>query len=448
MSDITYKKFSELTRVDSLQTEDIIPIAQFVSGISYNSKSIALSTLYNQTSAALIAPFTTSIQTTVNSTLSSDKWNSTYSTVQTNSAAWGATVTDTLTAFTQGNTTSPQIVRFLSAGTTNNASVAIVATGTGATLAQVPNSGTSGGNNRGNYATDLQKNRTDPSQVASGVASVIVGGRDNKSVGGYSFVGGGESNTSTSNYSTIGGGSTNSVVGEYSIIGGGINNVIGDEYSTIGGGYYNNVDVGGSYSTIGGGYFNRVGGIYATVVGGNGNVARGGGSFASGVLCVADASYSTSMGYGASATNYGEFALGAGDFNVVGDNKSSTFLARTTTSASGSAVVYLDFPTSTQEITLPNSSTYAFTTTILGLSSQTDSSGIHSIIRGIAKCNASGVITLYGVSQVGTIYKQPNTATFNAGMSAAGNKLRIVVATPTASPTYWTARVQGEFIQF
>jgi len=308
MSDITYKKFSELTRVDSLQTADIIPIAQFVSGVSYNSRSTPLSTLYNQTSGALIAPFTTSIQTTINSTLSSDKWNSTYSTVQTNSATWGS-VTDVLTIFKEvSSTSSPNAsvtVHALSAqSSVVNVDIALVSKGTGATLAQIPDSGTSG-NKRGSYATDWQKVRTDPSQVASGESSVIVGGIKNTSAGNYSFVGGGESNTNSSPYGSIcgglnnsinsisfyggiGAGRDNSLSGTYSYIGGGVTNTIqDDDRSVIGGGTDNtiysgsgrnticgggsNYISGGQYLTIGGGFSNVASGVYSSIVGGLSN---------------------------------------------------------------------------------------------------------------------------------------------------------------------------------
>jgi hypothetical protein len=281
MSDITYKKFSELTRVDSLQTSDIIPIAQFVSGTNYNSRSIPLSTLYNQTSAALITPFTTSIQTTVNSALSSDKWNSTYSTVQTNSAAWSITITDTLTAFAQGDVTSPQLVRFLSAGTTGNASVAIIATGTGATLAQVPDNGIGGGNNRGSYATDWQKARNNAQQVASGINSVI---------------GGGGRNTASSDYSVVNGGYTNSTSNTHTVIGGGLLNTLSGDavYGVIAGGYNNIADK--SSTAIGGGETNKALSAYATVPGGYQNVASGNASFAVGYSNTASGDNSSAIG--------------------------------------------------------------------------------------------------------------------------------------------------------
>jgi hypothetical protein len=315
MSDITYKKFSELTRVNTLQTEDIIPIAQFVSGTIYNSRSISLSTLYNQTSAALITPFTTSIQTTVNSSLSSDKWNSTYSTVQTNSASWSAT-TDTLTAFIQGTTAS---VRFLSASI-NDASVALVATGIGATLAQVPNNATSGGNNRGSWSTDWQKLRGGATQVASGSFSVI---------------GGGGSNTADNTASTVAGGVSNHASGQYSTIGGGYTNIASSEDATVGGGDFNTAS--GQNSTIGGGSRNITSGLYTTIGGGRILSATGNYSTIAGGLCSLAFGYATTIGGGVDNKSLSAYnVIGGGHLNTT-SGEYSTIAGGYTNTASGSA---------------------------------------------------------------------------------------------------------------
>ena len=68
-----------------------------------------------------------------------------------------------------------------------NVNAAIVAKGTGATLAQIPNGTSAGGNARGIYAVDWQKIRTNSSDVASGDYSTIPGGRRCTASGTYSF---------------------------------------------------------------------------------------------------------------------------------------------------------------------------------------------------------------------------------------------------------------------
>ena len=54
-----------------------------------------------------------------------------------------------------------------------NADIALVAKGTGAILAQVPDGDVAAGNKRGTSAVDWQKERSSNTQVASGSNSVI-----------------------------------------------------------------------------------------------------------------------------------------------------------------------------------------------------------------------------------------------------------------------------------
>lgn len=58
---------------------------------------------------------------------------------------------------------------------TTNASLVIAPNGTGALIASIPDGTATGGNARGQYAVDLQTNRSNNSQVASGTYSVVMG---------------------------------------------------------------------------------------------------------------------------------------------------------------------------------------------------------------------------------------------------------------------------------
>lgn len=133
-----------------------------------------------------------------------------------------------------------------------NIDVALVAKGTGATLAQVPDGTTAGGNKRGQYATDLQKYRTTTTRVASGNYSVICGGQNNTAsstnvcvVGGAlnvasaidSVIVGGTINSVSNSQGVIVGGTYNSCTGTYSFIGGGAANFATSAYSCIPGGH-------------------------------------------------------------------------------------------------------------------------------------------------------------------------------------------------------------------
>jgi hypothetical protein len=129
--------------------------------------------------------------------------------------------------------------------------VAIVAKGTGATLAQVPDGTTAGGNKRGAYATDLQKSRSSATRVASGGYSSILGGSSNAASGSTSVVCGGQFNTASTSDSVVCGGYSSTASGTgAAILGGSVNTASGD-YSVVVGGTRNTAS--GLYSAIPGG---------------------------------------------------------------------------------------------------------------------------------------------------------------------------------------------------
>lgn len=91
----------------------------------------------------------------------------------------------------------------------------------------------SGGNPRGTFAVDLQTQRssTAPGQVASGWASVIVGGQFNTASQGGAVVVGGDGNVSSGWWSFIGSGQGNTASGNMSAIPGGMFNNASGSFS-------------------------------------------------------------------------------------------------------------------------------------------------------------------------------------------------------------------------
>ena len=87
-----------------------------------------------------------------------------------------------------------------------NVGIALQPAGTGALAAQVPNSSTTGGNERGPDAVDWQRYRSSADRVASGGLSVLGGGDNNKASGDYTVVGGGSNNTASGEGSWVPGG--------------------------------------------------------------------------------------------------------------------------------------------------------------------------------------------------------------------------------------------------
>jgi hypothetical protein len=139
--------------------------------------------------------------------------------------------------------------------------------GSGAIIAQQPDGTTTGGDNRGISAVDLQLSRGLSSQVASGNFSVIAGGYWNEASKNHAAIGGGSGNTAFGSYSCIPGGKSNTANGFASVAFGSNNEANGMISTALGN--YNSAD--GDYSFAAGlhnfanDYVEIVLGQYATV---------------------------------------------------------------------------------------------------------------------------------------------------------------------------------------
>jgi hypothetical protein len=133
------------------------------------------------------------------------------------------------------NATVP-VVRWLATNAASNVDAAITPKGTGALVAQIPDSAAAGGNKRGANAVDWQTSRSSAANVASGANAVVIGGNNNRASGSTAFVGGGDTNLATGNLSGIAGGSSNTASGTSAFIGGGSSNQANGQSSWIPGG--------------------------------------------------------------------------------------------------------------------------------------------------------------------------------------------------------------------
>jgi hypothetical protein len=168
-----------------------------------------------------------------------------------------------------------------SSASSTNADVAFVAKNFGATLAQVPDSTTAGGNKRGVQATDWQKTRGAATQVASGAYSTVSGGGSNTASNSYAAVAGGILNNASGLYSSSAGGYNNTISGDYAFVGNGFQNTSSALVASICGGESNIAS--STHSFVGGGFTNKAQtGTYAAVVGGANNTASGQYSFIGG----------------------------------------------------------------------------------------------------------------------------------------------------------------------
>ena len=149
----------------------------------------------------------------------------------------------------QDNTVSTQVSSVITTNVTNG-SIVLAPNGTGAIIANIPSA--TGGGARGDNAVDLQTVRTVNSQVASGLNSVIGGGKNNTASSNDCTVAGGQSNTASDGAATVAGGISCTASGNIATVGGGNGNLASGARSTIAGGESNQST--GNYTSISGGY--------------------------------------------------------------------------------------------------------------------------------------------------------------------------------------------------
>jgi len=141
-------------------------------------------------------------------------------------------------------------------GSDTNIDLVLQPKGTGALQAQLTDSTATGGNARGANAVDFQTSRIGATQVASGSASFLGGGRRNTASSQDAFLGSGYQNISSGgNQAVVVGGANNTTsANNTGFIGGGTSNTVSGDFSSIVGGYLNTTA--GTHNFIGGGYQN------------------------------------------------------------------------------------------------------------------------------------------------------------------------------------------------
>jgi hypothetical protein len=276
------------------------------------------------------------------------------------------------------NETVP-IVQLRASNDAEHVDVALTPKGWGALTAQVADGDTTGGNKRGPFAVDLQMARTEPTQVASGEYSIIVGGQGNvasgynaTAIGHYSQANGDYSTaiglgSIASDFSTaIGGGNaagTNAIaigpsgangspslaMGWESSADGDFSTAIGDrtiafgDHSTAIGYQTATVNFGspyegvGEYATAMGAYSKAIG-DYSTAMG-NGTWATATGSTAMGWQSESHGQYATAIGYQTITQNIGATAIG---YETAGSGEYSTAMGRRAAANHRGSFVYGD----------------------------------------------------------------------------------------------------------
>ncbi|MGE3799753.1 MAG: beta strand repeat-containing protein [Candidatus Kapaibacterium sp.] len=301
-----------------------------------------------------------------------------------------------------------------------------------------------GGNARGNSAIDLQRSRTNATEVASGTGAVIVGGSDNTvasnnagvvtglrnsiSTANLSFIGGGSDNTITAGNGVIGGGASNSISDNYGTIGGGLGNAIsGSANATIGGGVRNTIDQ-NIRSTIGGGYEHYI------AINAGASVIAGGEQDS-----IYDGSWQVTIaGGGRNVVGASSWlaTIGGGRFNTIGDTSSGSVIAGGTenTLIGGNSAI-----AGGRELTLQGKGSFGFLSNESGsfpMSVTSDEVALfgNTDLWLANNNNGASQLRFYEANNTtGTFPNGTNYTSFKAGTQTADINYTLPAATPNAA---------------
>jgi hypothetical protein len=351
-----------------------------------------------------------------------------------------------------------------------NADVALVAKGTGATLAQVPDGTVAGGNKRGAGATDWQKVRDTASQVASAINATIAGGSYNTASAAAQFaptVGGGERNTASASYATVAGGTSNTATSSNSFVGGGVSNsaqinthatvcggnvnTASGQYSFIGGGRSNNAT--SAYASIGGGFSNTAStGTAPTVAGGNNNNASGSYAFiGGGESHIANATHSVVLGGNAGTVRsiVGNFVFPACSqpiSSTQGATQSALLLlGRQTTDATATVLTSnTSAASTTNQVILPNNAAYYFRGSVIAGVTAGGNSKAWTFEGAIKRGVNAASTAIVGTVVLNTIAQDAGASAWTVAITAdtTNGGIAVTVTGAAATTIRWVAKIE------
>ena len=384
-----------------------------------------------------------------------------------NTGGWASPLLRLVTRLRSDGVNSTTPVTEINGGTISatNADIALIAKGTGATLAQVPDGTAVGGNKRGTYATDLQKARSVASQVASGSASVISGGQENINTGSWSSIGGGLGNTVSNTTATIAGGSSNTASGDTAAIAGGGANQSTGSYSFIGGGQSNTAS--SSRSFVGGGQSNTAStNSHATICGGSTNTASGQYSFVgSGLSNTASVNHSVIGGGGDNTANsqygvipggrygntrgiQGYFAFPAcnGPVSAVNGVSQGGLLVLGTATADATATVLRSnssAASTVNQVILPNNAAYSFSGEVIAGVTAAGNTARWTIDGAIKRGANAASTAMVGTPTVIMTHFDAGAATWVVAVTAdtTNGGIKVEVTGALATTIRWVCRI-------
>ena len=281
-----------------------------------------------------------------------------------------------------GITGTPGRTGWRAMGADANISAIMQPKGTGALIAQFPDNGVAGGNARGANAVDWQTTRSAASQVASGANAVIGGGQTGLASGANATVAGGQGNIASASHATVAGGEGNQATGAAAVCSGGASN-----------------SATALRSTVAGGHLNVASGAYSWTLGGLGASTRG------------------ISGRGAWAGNRLITSGDAqcGEFPLLRQTTDATATRLTTDNAAHG---------STNQIILPNFSSYAGTLTVTAKATGSTAAATWRV--NISAVRGSGVATV-------VVYEGAGAAIAPTASSGTGSTWRLDVAADTTN---------------
>lgn len=317
-----------------------------------------------------------------------------------------------------------------------NVDLVLAPKGTGALLVDVPTELVPGGDKRGAYAVDLQRNRAAANYVASGLASVLSGGSDNTASGESSVVSGGATNAATADFSSVSGGSLNSAIGVYAGVSSGLGNVAQGQYAVISGGQSNNAV--GNNSFVGGGRDNEAQESHSVVVGGLNNIAD---ATHSAILGGAYGSTRGVVGYQAfpACLNPIQTKVGAsqGGLLILGVQTSDATptILRSNTSAAGAA----------NQLIVPVGGAIYFKGTVIANTYQTTGGDTKSwAFDGQIKKGTINAFTTLTGSTVTSPYADAGASTWAVALAAdtTNGALRVTVTGQASTVIRWVCKIE------
>lgn len=277
------------------------------------------------------------------------------------------------------STTAPNTptsaVSFAAIGAATNIDAVVSPKGTGALLAQVPDSTATAGNKRGARAVDWQSQRQTAAQVASGANS---------------FIGNGERNSATQPRSGVVCGISGSATGQNAIVGGGNTNTASGTDAFVGAGNTNTAS--GLQSGVGSGQSGLASGICSFVV--NGREMQATGAYSTALSGMRG----TTRGVAGSWVHGMVFSTGLGAIQAQG-----YLLSRQTTDATATLVTSDSGTTAivTNQIILPNNSAYLVSGRVLARQATTGDIKTFTFEASITRGATAATTAIFGTPAVG-----------------------------------------------